>query len=132
MKVILTVLFLSLIANPALAGQTVAGENVNNIIRPLSIQMNKQQEEPDKKGTDVTNIYTIEVSALAGAESNKEYLIVYYLDGRFEEDFSATLPYSFKRNFKGHVAGQHEIKIDIEDGQNNILATQTMIINVVK
>lgn len=96
---------------------------------PIKLQMIR--EPLDEKGTDTTNIYTIQVD-YAGPKGvvPQPCTIIYFLDDRFEEEFkNQALPFFFRRDFKGQLPGQHVIRIEIEDAKENNLATATLDIN---
>lgn len=106
-----------------------------NVILPANfpIKIELAPEPPDKKGTDVTNIKRIHVDyADPNMANNAKFTILFYVDGlRVEELKNQPLPLDMKRNFKGWRSGSHEIKIVIEGGNETILASQTVKVNVV-
>ncbi len=114
------------IANLSYA-QTSALSPVEAVVTfPIKVQFVK--EPVDEKGTDTTNIYTIQIYyADRKGVPAQPYTIIYFLDGRFEVDFkNQTLPFSFKRDFKGQSPGRHVIRIEIEDVSENNLASATL------
>ena len=99
---------------------------------PFPINIASTLEPKDDKGTDVTNIYTFNVNfADAKYANNNIYTIMYFEDGRPLEEFKGQrLPFVLKRNYKGLEAGDHKIRIDIEDGKGNVLATNLTTVHV--
>lgn len=90
--------------------------------------------EPSSGTTsDANNIYTLTVDfADAKYSNNNKYTLMYFEDSRPLQEFKdQTLPFTFKRNYKGLLSGDHEIKIDVEYGKGTVLATQTTTIRVV-
>ena len=85
------------------------------------------------------NIFTITVaypgspSQAITIQSQSAHNVLYFLDDRFEAEFKAvTLPFSFKRNFRGQSPGVHTVRIDIEDGNDNVLATSMVTFEVIR
>jgi hypothetical protein len=72
-------------------------------------------------------IFTVTVRSLEESQTLSGPLkVLYYLDDRFEEEYTVdVLPFSFQRNLAGQLSGVHTIRIDIEDGGENVLARQT-------
>ena len=101
--------------------------------KPLSINLTLLKEPEDQRGTDVTNIYNIKVDYTSPESvQNQIYDAAYFVDGRLAEEFkSRSLPFTLKRNFKGLVSGTHEIKIEILDSQEQVLAAKTVTLEVV-
>ncbi len=99
----------------------------------IPVTLNLVQEEPDKKGTDITNIYTVEIQADQPADvEGRTFEIVYFLDDiviqRFDQQ---TLPFSFKRNYKGKKPGAHKIRVELLDENGNKVAQKSVTVNVV-
>lgn len=102
------------------------GQNV-----PLRVTMTVQQAKADDRGTDISNIYVIQISSQASGSSTEKYNIGFFIDGRLTEVLnSQTLPFTLTRNFKGLTAGRHEIEIQLEDYQKRIVATEVSTVNV--
>ena len=102
------------------------------IITPFPIALSLDKESKDQRGTDVTNIYNLTVNFADAKYSNDNvYTIMYFIDDRPLEEFKGQrLPFTLKRNYKGLAEGDHEIKIDVEDGKGNVLATKTATVHV--
>lgn len=85
---------------------------------PLRVELTQWQ--PDEKGTDITNMYKINISAGPGADPSDVYTIAWYLDGRRVEIFkNKKLPFSLDQNFKGLPTGEHEIKVEAYLGEDD-------------
>ncbi len=108
-----------------------AQEIVTNTSFPVEITLKTQS--PDAQGTDVTNIYVIKINfADETFRTSEQYTIVYFLDGRRILEYTQkALPFSFMRNLRGQRAGVHEIKIEIEDNDENVIARKMMPVTVV-
>lgn len=102
------------------------------IITPFPITLNLDKEPKDTRGTDVTNIYNLTVSFADPKYSSENlYTIMYFVDNLPLEEFKGQrLPFILKRNYKGLVEGNHQIKVDVEDGKGNVLATNTTTVHV--
>ena len=102
------------------------------IITPFPISLELINEAKDDKGTDVSNIYNLTVNFADPIYANDNlYTIMYFVDDRPLEEFKGQrLPYSLKRNYKGLEDGDHQVKIDVEDGKGNVLATKTATVHV--
>lgn len=107
----------------------------NNVLLsvPALLELKLTKGEPDNRGTNIKNVYEIEINSTNQAIKNmKGCVILYYLDGRFVEEFkSQGLPFSFKRNFSGQIIGVHEIKIQMEGANEDVLANGTITFEVV-
>lgn len=138
-KTFLTFFALTLIVSKGLAAEgdirqipSASPTTRDNI--QFNITLGLHQREADNKGTDVTNIYAITVAlesptAYTKSYTNK-YTIVYYVDGRMTEAMAGSLPFSFERNYKGLLPGSHEIKVEVEDGADHVLARKNIQIDV--
>lgn len=129
-------IFISGIILNFFSGNLLAQDQFNkNVILsvPALLELKLIKGEPDNRGTDIKNVYAIEINPLDKALGNmKGGAILYYLDGHFVEKFSSqTLPFSFKRNFSGQTTGVHEIKIEIEGANEEILASGKIKLEVV-
>ena len=102
------------------------------IITPFPIRLDLINEPKDDKGTDVSNIYNLAVNFADAQYANDNlYTILYFIDNRPLEEFKGQrLPFSLKRNYKGLEDGSHQIKIDVEDGKGNVLASNTATVHV--
>lgn len=98
------------------------------------ININFVQEEPDDYGTDVRNIYRVDVVfADPGSATSDKFTILYYLDGVIAAEFNEqALPFSFKRNFKGKQNGTHNIKIEVLDAGGNLVRQENFSITVAR
>ena len=102
------------------------------IITPFPIRLDLINEPKDDKGTDVSNIYNLTVNFADAQYANDNlYTIMYFIDNRPLEEFKGQrLPFYLKRNYKGLEDGSHQIKIDVEDGKGNVLASNTATVHV--
>ena len=102
------------------------------IITPFPIILNLDKESKDQRGTDVANIYNLTVNfADAQYANDNPYTIMYFVDDRPLEEFKGQrLPFVLKRNYKGLAEGDHQIKIDVEDGKGDVLATAAATVHV--
>ncbi|HOY10344.1 MAG TPA: hypothetical protein PLB05_09770 [Candidatus Omnitrophota bacterium] len=98
------------------------------------IDINFVQEAPDDYGTDVRNIYRVDVVfATPGSATSDKFTILYYLDGVIAAEFNEqSLPFSFKRNFKGNKNGAHDIKIEVLDASGNLVCQGNFSIAVAR
>lgn len=99
---------------------------------PLKLEARKPQIAVT--GIDMRNIYDFTVDFDGDQyRTSAVYTILYSIDHQRVKEFeNQTLPFSFKRNLKGQPAGIHTITLEIEDMEQNILARQETVINVVK
>jgi hypothetical protein len=109
------------------------GGDLSQAAKPFNVKLSVEQALIDNKGTDTTNIYQFTVSLQdTPAVDKTPYTIVYYFDDQPSWQWvNQTLPFSFQRNFKGLPAGNHTVKIDIEDQNNNVVGTDSVTINVI-
>ena len=71
-------------------------------------------------------IYTLSVS-LAGQTAPRTYHVAYDLDGVYRKEFqNQTVPFLFNDNFSGLAPGDHTVKVDLDDANNRVVATQTV------
>ena len=111
---------------PSVFSQTIAP-----LINSVAISVSTQRMKPDDRGTDVSNIYTISVDCKDKRNNGTSFNIFYYLDGVYVEKFNGQmLSFSFTRNFKGQLDKSHEIRIDLEDKDQRIVARQVVLIDV--
>ncbi|HPB68779.1 MAG TPA: hypothetical protein PLT76_08035 [Candidatus Omnitrophota bacterium] len=98
------------------------------------ININFVQEAPDDYGTDVRNIYRVDVVfSDPGSAMSDKFKILYYLDGVIAAEFNEqSLPFSFKRNFKGNKNGAHNIKIEVLDAVGNLVRQENFSIIVAR
>jgi len=62
-----------------------------------------------------------------------KFKILYYLDGVIAAEFNEqSLPFSFKRNFKGNKNGAHNIKIEVLDAVGNLVRQENFSIIVAR
>lgn len=123
---------------PDVTAQTKQNIGINapsegHIISSAAIELRLTKEEPDQRGTNVENIYTITVDfADPDRNDGQSYWIHYSLDGQRIEIFkNQQLPFSLKRNFRGQLSGEHEIKIELEDPVADIVvASKTITVTV--
>jgi len=103
------------------------------VAKPFSIKLNLLKEPEDKRGTDVKNIYNIQIGfADKNLGADQKYDVAYFVDGRLVEELkNQSLPFSLKRNFKGFISGPHEVKIEILDGAENVLSSAKITLEVV-
>ncbi len=93
------------------------------------VRLNIDKMKRDELGTDVQNIFVITVDPIGSSQST--YTVIYYLDDLFVEEFKGrTLPFTFRRNLKGVTRGAHTIKVEIENDNNDIVATQEKRVRV--
>jgi hypothetical protein len=98
------------------------------------ININFVPEAPDDYGTDVRNIYRVDVVfADPDSATSDKFKILYYLDGVIAAEFKEqALPFSFKRNFKGKQNGTHNIKIEVLDAGGNLVRQENFSITVAR
>lgn len=125
--VILTALLLTLV-NQALFAQ-----------QQLKIKLYLSQDYNDTTAFQKTrgNIYTIHVYKAGDSDtveettSSQRYNVLFYLDDRmFVTLKNQTLPAANAVNLRGQLPGRHEIRVDIEDGDSNVLTTEKIAVNV--
>jgi len=76
-------------------------------------------------------IYTVSVEGQDKKAPASQYLVLFFLDDVFVREFqNQTIPFSFDVNLDGQLEGSHDIRIDVEDGHDNILASATTRINI--
>lgn len=108
----------------------LSDEATRPLIQSVAVEVSTDKMKEDNRGTDVRNIYTIVVERV-DKKAEGPYNILYYLDGRYVEEFkSQTLPFSFTRNFKGQLDGAHEVRLDIENGDLKVVGRQVTVISV--
>lgn len=126
LKILLSIFMTMTVITGAAHAQTAA-------VKQLNLKLTAERPARDAKGTDETNIYrfTVNLTEKTAADPTP-YTIIYFLDDQpIEQWLNQTLPFSFERNFKGLNAGPHTIKIDIEDANNTVIATDSVTINVI-
>ncbi|MBZ0165888.1 MAG: hypothetical protein K8I00_03705 [Candidatus Omnitrophica bacterium] len=114
--------------------ETPVTKTVVSELRSQDIRVNTKKRPVDNKGTNVRNVHTITVDMQENLLSPDEsYNLVYFFNGKPVWQFSnVRLPYTFTRDYRGQRPGTHTIKIDIEDDEGNVLATQSSSIQVVR
>ncbi len=111
-----------------------AGQNVF-IQTSFPITVELIPEPADKKGTDVRNIYNIQINCGEGScvESYGNYWVLLYADDLFMKEFkNPKFPLSLKWNFRGLKAGPHNLKVVVEGPAERLLATQSIALEVIK
>lgn len=103
-------------------------------VKKGDVKFKGERKSPDRKGTVVRNIYEFNLDFFQPGEKHPgPYLVVYHLDEKPITQFDdVTLPFSFKRNFKGISEGEHTVKIEIQDLDGTTLAFEETKIMVVK
>jgi hypothetical protein len=100
-------------------------------VAPLfSISIKLSGESGDKKGTDVLDVYNVRIDFANKQDINSNaYNIIYYLDDIFQDQFkNQTLPFVFKKNFKGQRTGKHVIRIVLEDQKETQVAENSAVV----
>lgn len=96
------------------------------------IEFKSKEFKKDNLGTRVANIHTFDVDFKNKERVDRQtYIVVLYINERPITQFeNVRLPYSFDWNFNAMQAGHYVIKIDIEDLEGNLLATQETSVEV--
>ncbi len=109
-------------------------ENVRRTkMRQADVVFSKRKFGRDNKGTQVKNIHEFRIDLIAGTNVTEgPYDIAYYLNGRQIERYKESfLPFAFKQNFKGQQPGTYEVRIEVIDQNNQVLASQIQSIEVI-
>ncbi len=122
-RIFLSIIFVAL--------SSVAHSDNNAVLLPLSIdiQANRDAVTLDR---NENNIFTVSIDYKTASTSAVQDMF-FYIDGRYQKEFKKkALPFSFKINLRGYVAGNHEIRIDVVDLSNaeKILARQSVVVSV--
>ena len=88
--------------------------------------------EKDDQGTDVRNMYTINVSFADETFQTAETVnILCSIDGIADIEFKdKAIPFSFSRDFRGLATGKHDLKIEIENKSREIDASKKVSFSV--
>ncbi|VAW47767.1 hypothetical protein MNBD_GAMMA03-1550 [hydrothermal vent metagenome] len=98
---------------------------------PITLEL--QDVKNGNFGSHQKYIHQVSIGLLDKTLAETQYLILYFCDDQFIKEYkNQTLPYSFLINLAGKTVGTHEIRIDIEDGNDNVLASETISVNVVR
>ena len=99
---------------------------------PFPITVNLTQVPEDDHGTNVENMYGIQID-FAGEQyaTDNDFNVLFYIDDRFAHEINTTkLPAVFKWDFRGLTGGAHNLKIEIESLDLKILATESTVVHV--
>ncbi|MBZ0166147.1 MAG: hypothetical protein K8I00_05010 [Candidatus Omnitrophica bacterium] len=101
-------------------------------ITSTDLKMKARKKGPDGQGSQVKSVYTFTVDVKENLLApDKVYVVVYYLDDEPMKQFEKVrLPFSFTMDYRGHRSGSHTVKLDIEDTEGNLLATQKTNISI--
>ena len=96
------------------------------------IKVDLAKIEKDDRGTDVRNMYTININfADKDFQTTETVNILCSIDGIADVEFKdKAVPFSFNRDFRGLTAGKHDLKIEIENKNKEIAASKTVSFSV--
>lgn len=139
-RLLLNILVFALINNFSVK---LALADINTQTNQVIPNMELIQGKVDDRGTDVTNIYTINVSNLSTGQTSQAllsqgttqvadvYMVVLFVDNQPVEVLKdVQLPMTITRNFKGLGLGRHDVRVEVEDSTGKKVSTQTTSINV--
>lgn len=121
--ILLIIIFLSLTTSSRVAYAT----------NEIGMSLTLTQMEPDFRGTDVRNIYTLGANVEdPNVTAGNTYDITMLIDGEWAENFdNQVIPFSVTRNFKAYVPGEHLISILVFDAKGSELANESISLTVI-
>jgi hypothetical protein len=128
MRAAIKIITLSLIGVTFFVSQALSAPKAQG----FKIKLSAEKAKKDRQGTDTAETHAFSVGfAEKDRTDTVGYTVIYFLDGQpLSQWTQQTIPFSFKRNFKGLEPGEHTIKIDVEDANNTVVATDSIRINV--
>ena len=112
----------------AIGGTNAEAQNIAS----QDIQLKSRKFKRDKLGTKTKNVFSFNVDFKEKERTDdSSYVIVLYLNDKPITQFEkVNIPYTFDWSFRAMHSGVYKVKIDIEDLQGNLLATQETSVNV--
>lgn len=101
-------------------------------VKSTDVKVQARPMMPDARGTKVDSVFTFTADVQEDLIApEKDYNVVFYVDDKPVRQFdNVRLPFSFSRDFRGRGTGTYKVRLDIEDLEGNVVASQTTQVSV--